>query len=294
MTVHGAKGLEAPIVILADTTTPPAGPAAAAAACSCRRDARRRTRQLVWARTQGRRRCAGRAPRAQRRRAGARDEYRRLLYVAMTRAADRLIVCGADGERQRPDGCWYDLVRERARAESRPRSDRRRRQACCAIQSAGGAVQRRSPHGRRSSQRPSAFRIGCARRRAATGARRAPLSPSSAFDEDMRPARALRRARRAAQGARARPHRASADAVAARYSAGARAQAARGAISHGAAADFHRRTRGEIARAGAGHARGPALCRCLPPAAAPRCRSSAASSHGGRRSPSPARSTGWW
>ena len=26
MTVHGAKGLEAPVVILADTTTPPAGP----------------------------------------------------------------------------------------------------------------------------------------------------------------------------------------------------------------------------------------------------------------------------
>ena len=26
MTVHGAKGLEAPIVILADTTTPPKGP----------------------------------------------------------------------------------------------------------------------------------------------------------------------------------------------------------------------------------------------------------------------------
>jgi ATP-dependent helicase/nuclease subunit A len=29
----------------------------------------------------------------------------------MTRAADRLIICGADGERRRPDGCWYDLVR---------------------------------------------------------------------------------------------------------------------------------------------------------------------------------------
>src|SRR4029077_17093829 len=43
--------------------------------------------------------------------AEARDEYRRLLYVAMTRAADRLIICGADGERRRPDGCWYDLVR---------------------------------------------------------------------------------------------------------------------------------------------------------------------------------------
>ena len=32
--------------------------------------------------------------------AEAEDEYRRLLYVAMTRAADRLIVCGADGERR--------------------------------------------------------------------------------------------------------------------------------------------------------------------------------------------------
>ena len=42
----------------------------------------------------------------------AEDEYRRLLYVAMTRAADRLIVCGADGERKRPEGCWYDLVVE--------------------------------------------------------------------------------------------------------------------------------------------------------------------------------------
>ena len=32
MTVHGAKGLEAPIVILADTITPPAGRTLAAAA----------------------------------------------------------------------------------------------------------------------------------------------------------------------------------------------------------------------------------------------------------------------
>ncbi len=37
MTVHGAKGLEAPVVILADTMTPPAGPAAAAAVAACRR-----------------------------------------------------------------------------------------------------------------------------------------------------------------------------------------------------------------------------------------------------------------
>jgi ATP-dependent helicase/nuclease subunit A len=28
----------------------------------------------------------------------------------MTRAADRLIVCGARGERTQPEGCWYDLI----------------------------------------------------------------------------------------------------------------------------------------------------------------------------------------
>jgi ATP-dependent helicase/nuclease subunit A len=28
----------------------------------------------------------------------------------MTRASERLIVCGADGDRKRPDGCWWNLV----------------------------------------------------------------------------------------------------------------------------------------------------------------------------------------
>ena len=104
MTVHGAKGLEAPIVILADTMTQPSGP--------------RPPRLLALA--DGAVVWAGRKdddvpPVAAARAAAlteAEDEYRRLLYVAMTRAADRLIVCGADGERQRPKGCWYDLVVE--------------------------------------------------------------------------------------------------------------------------------------------------------------------------------------
>jgi ATP-dependent helicase/nuclease subunit A len=42
----------------------------------------------------------------------AEAEYRRLLYVAMTRAAEYLIVCGAQGVNGRPPGCWYDLVFE--------------------------------------------------------------------------------------------------------------------------------------------------------------------------------------
>ena len=45
------------------------------------------------------------------------DEYRRLLYVAMTRAADRLIVGGCmpgNMKNVRPFS-WYDLIDERPR-----------------------------------------------------------------------------------------------------------------------------------------------------------------------------------
>ncbi|UHS57882.1 double-strand break repair helicase AddA [Agrobacterium vaccinii] len=37
------------------------------------------------------------------------QEYRRLLYVAMTRAADHLIVCGYRGPRENPD-CWHAMI----------------------------------------------------------------------------------------------------------------------------------------------------------------------------------------
>ena len=37
-------------------------------------------------------------------------EYRRLLYVALTRARDRLYICGYETKLGREDGCWYDLV----------------------------------------------------------------------------------------------------------------------------------------------------------------------------------------
>jgi ATP-dependent helicase/nuclease subunit A len=110
MTVHGAKGLEAPIVILADTTTPPKGPreprlltlpvAGAALGTPDR---------LVWAG----RKADDVAPVAAARATAvgaAENEYRRLLYVAMTRAADRLVVAGSRGVNRIPDGCWYQLI----------------------------------------------------------------------------------------------------------------------------------------------------------------------------------------
>jgi ATP-dependent helicase/nuclease subunit A len=118
MTVHGAKGLEAPIVILADTTTQPTGPRpprllplpvgnAGPGASDL----------LVWA---GAKATDVEPVAAARERANeeAENEYRRLLYVAMTRAARKLIVCGARGERKAPDGCWYELISQALKPHS--------------------------------------------------------------------------------------------------------------------------------------------------------------------------------
>jgi ATP-dependent helicase/nuclease subunit A len=107
MTVHGAKGLEAPIVILADTTTPPQGFHPPRLLQLSQADG---PPPLIWATAKTN--DVGPMEAARNEALGeARDEYRRLLYVAMTRAIERLIVCGVDGAKQRPEGCWYDLAR---------------------------------------------------------------------------------------------------------------------------------------------------------------------------------------
>jgi ATP-dependent helicase/nuclease subunit A len=112
MTVHGAKGLEAPVVILADTTTLPAGPPHLNPRLLDLppQDAPPGTpNRLVWVPTK-KEDVGPTAGARDKLIAEAEDEYRRLLYVALTRAADRLIVCGAVGERAMPPGCWYELV----------------------------------------------------------------------------------------------------------------------------------------------------------------------------------------
>jgi ATP-dependent helicase/nuclease subunit A len=103
MTVHGAKGLEAPLVILADTTTPPV--------IKPPRLLQLAEGATIWV---GRKADDVAKVAAARVLANAETEheYRRLLYVAMTRAADRLVICGADGMNKRPPGCWYELVSE--------------------------------------------------------------------------------------------------------------------------------------------------------------------------------------
>jgi len=49
----------------------------------------------------------------------AEQEYRRLLYVGMTRAEDRLIICGYQSKRT-PAGTWLDLVTKALKAKAVP------------------------------------------------------------------------------------------------------------------------------------------------------------------------------
>ena len=108
MTVHGAKGLQAPIVFLPDTVTLPSD-----------------RRSILWAEEDensslplwpGRRAREEQVCKALREQARERDmdEYRRLLYVAMTRAEDRLYVCGWQGKgvKNPPENCWNHIVRQ--------------------------------------------------------------------------------------------------------------------------------------------------------------------------------------
>jgi ATP-dependent helicase/nuclease subunit A len=110
MTVHNAKGLEAKLVVLADTTGVPrkTGPW-----FEIQPETPHAPPLLLWS-PSGK---ADAGPLAAAREAALSlqlAEYRRLLYVAMTRAEDRLIVAGyPTGNAKEPDpGSWYALVRD--------------------------------------------------------------------------------------------------------------------------------------------------------------------------------------
>ena len=137
MTVHGSKGLEASVVFLVDTTTSPADTQRMNLIRMPQGNAAPDAPGVVlWA---GRK--ADDPPAVAVARAAMKDdtedEYRRLLYVAMTRAADRLIVGGVlPGNRNAVrDLSWYDLITKGLAASDLHHQE---------IQTASGPVQRYS------------------------------------------------------------------------------------------------------------------------------------------------------
>ncbi|MBB4005266.1 double-strand break repair helicase AddA [Aurantimonas endophytica] len=125
MTTHAAKGLEAPVVFLVDPGSAPFAHAHGA-------------RLMEWGTMPGLR--SGQAPgflwRAAKELANgvvaelketekqlAEEEYRRLLYVGMTRAADRLVICGTAGTRGPNEAAWLPRVQAALEADCRPVED---------------------------------------------------------------------------------------------------------------------------------------------------------------------------
>jgi len=100
MTVHGSKGLQAPIVFLPDTVQAPVQMPPLLWP--------ERSDLMLWrpAKGAGEPLCEAARVLAKAKRD---EEYRRLLYVALTRAEDRLYVAGWRGKRDQA-GSWYDLI----------------------------------------------------------------------------------------------------------------------------------------------------------------------------------------
>ena len=113
MTVHGAKGLQAPVVILADATADPAKLGRIPLAIEIPEMAK-----APLLRPKKAERLAPFAAFMDRQEERDLQEHWRLLYVALTRAADRLIVSGvapspkSDGSDPRPENCWHRAVQQ--------------------------------------------------------------------------------------------------------------------------------------------------------------------------------------
>ncbi len=113
MTVHGAKGLEAPIVFLPDTCTTASGESPGARLVELTHVTRPpgMPSPILWAvkgtsRLEAVQQALGDSGKRDR------EERNRLLYVAMTRARDRLYIAGFEGRQGRSAGCWYDCIKD--------------------------------------------------------------------------------------------------------------------------------------------------------------------------------------
>ncbi len=103
MTVHGSKGLQAPVVFLPDTV---------------RIKNAKNEQALLWGNEIAYyplnsacydQNCVNLKEENNRK---ALEEYRRLLYVALTRAEDRLYICGFTGKKNADKRSWYELCKQ--------------------------------------------------------------------------------------------------------------------------------------------------------------------------------------
>ncbi|MGU3536660.1 double-strand break repair helicase AddA [Methylobacterium sp. A54F] len=107
MTVHGAKGLEAPVVVVIDgceplgRNDPPLLPMHREGAAPL---------PPVWSSARAHD-CAAIAEARAELQARAREEHNRLLYVAMTRAADRLVIAPYRGRDPATPASWCEMIR---------------------------------------------------------------------------------------------------------------------------------------------------------------------------------------
>ena len=115
MTVHGSKGLQGNIVFLPDTRSTRSAPEKGGSVMwqdglpiwvpnkkmrPSRLEELFETKDLL-----------------------ANQEKRRLLYVALTRASDRLYICGCDGKQKAGPNNWYDLIKDSLPPEIQPDAD---------------------------------------------------------------------------------------------------------------------------------------------------------------------------
>ena len=106
LTVHAAKGLEGKIVLLPDTCSTPGS----------RFDPKifelgdDHAPLLAWSPRSGAD-CGPIAIERARARGDGAEEYRRLLYVALTRAEERLYIMGFHGAKGPEADCWYEMVK---------------------------------------------------------------------------------------------------------------------------------------------------------------------------------------
>lgn len=116
MTIHGAKGLEAPIVVLADAAQKPQGSQIHRALYF----AKGREGPFLFHASGRTQHTKETLVHYEAERAAQLAEYWRKLYVGMTRAEDELHIAGTLTANGKPDGTWYEVVAAALMSETAP------------------------------------------------------------------------------------------------------------------------------------------------------------------------------